>query len=72
MKTAGIYLALRGFVMSGNGMRSISNANTIFKEYRAVPCVPVGMLRIEGVVASCEEICCTVSMMMLSLLSGRW
>jgi len=41
------------------------------KEYKAVPCVALSMLADTGTVASCEgDILCTVSMLMLSLLSG--
>lgn len=73
LKTAGIYLALRELCYERQwDAFNIKCQYEFSKEYRAVPCVPVGMLADEGVVASCEgDMLCTVSMMMLSLLSGQ-
>ncbi len=71
-RTAGVYCGLKEWIAEHelDGI-NVKCQYEFSKEYRCVPCVPLSMLADEGVVASCEgDIPCTVSMMILHLLTG--
>ncbi len=72
-KTAKIYVALRQMSREKDfGAINIKCQYEFSKEYGVVPCVPLSVLAEEEIVSSCEgDIMNTVSMAILSLLSGK-
>lgn len=72
-KAAGIYVALKDLCRIHRlDAINVKCQYEFSKEYKMVACVPLSALADDGVISSCEgDIMCTVSMLILSLLTGE-